>query len=501
MRKFKAAAPGNRYSILTLDDDPIITTTIQSYFERSGYKVDVENNPLEAIERVRTGSYDILLLDFLMSPLCGDQVVEKIREFNKDISIIMLTGHKDMAPPLETLRSLDIQNYYEKNDRFDQLELMVEACAKSIDKMRTIRGYRNGLSSMLQSVPSLYQAEDYDKIAEEALNMIPSFIDIRGAVAALKYPAGDGLSWAIQTQGAGICAGADDAEMMLSRIKQGIPGIDGNSIGTALESSYGIEGFLSVWMDSEPKEDDAQLLRVFGRQLASAADTARQQSLLEEKNSELDKAYRNLGKNYTEVIATVRKIVDAKDVYTRNHSDRVSFYAVELAKSIGKDTSYCERLRIAGLFHDIGKLGVPDRILLSKTKLTPEEYREIKTHSERGSELLSGLTAFNDIVPWVRAHHERFDGKGYPDCLAGGRIPEQARLIAVADAFDAMTSDRGYRNALGLETALKELELGKGTQFDPAFADAFIKLIRSTDIFEQATSAVYDHDPVTFTEV
>ena len=117
------------FSILTLDDDPIMTSTVQAYFQRSGYRVDVDNDPNRAIERIRNGNYDILLLDFLMTPICGDQVVAQVRQFNQDIFIILLTGHKSMAPPIKTIRALDIQGYYEKSDRFDQLELLVESCA------------------------------------------------------------------------------------------------------------------------------------------------------------------------------------------------------------------------------------------------------------------------------------------------------------------------------------------------------------------------------------
>ena len=157
--------PQNRISILTLDDDPIITSTIQAYFQRSGYRVDVENNPYTAIERVRTGSYDILLLDFLMSPICGDQVVEEIRKFNQDLFIILLTGHKSMAPPVKTIRQLDIQGYYEKNDRFDQLELLVESCVKSIRQMRTIREYKSNLEkAYVQTIEVLrHVVESRDK--------------------------------------------------------------------------------------------------------------------------------------------------------------------------------------------------------------------------------------------------------------------------------------------------------------------------------------------------
>ena len=125
----------NQISILTVDDDPIITSTIKDYFKQSGYTVDIENDPVAAIERVREGSYDIMLLDFLMSPICGDQVVEEIRKFNTDIYIVLLTGHKSMAPPVKTIRQLDIQGYYEKDDRFDQQELLVESCVKPFNAL------------------------------------------------------------------------------------------------------------------------------------------------------------------------------------------------------------------------------------------------------------------------------------------------------------------------------------------------------------------------------
>ena len=155
MRKSRAKTQ-NQFSILTVDDDAIMTSAVESYFNKAGYIVETENDPRVAIEKVRNGNFDILLLDFLMSPICGDKVVEEIRTFNKDIYIILLTGHKSMAPPIKTIRELDIQGYYEKGPRFDQLELLVESCTKSILQMRTIRGYQNELNAMYQNLKDSY---------------------------------------------------------------------------------------------------------------------------------------------------------------------------------------------------------------------------------------------------------------------------------------------------------------------------------------------------------
>ena len=136
MRKNKIVRKTNDISILALDDDEIMTATLQSYFQSVGFDVKTENDPIKAVERIKTEHFDILLLDFLMSPINGDEVVKRIREFDHDIFIILLTGHKSMAPPMKTIRELDIQGYYEKSNRFDELELLVESCVKSIKHMR-----------------------------------------------------------------------------------------------------------------------------------------------------------------------------------------------------------------------------------------------------------------------------------------------------------------------------------------------------------------------------
>jgi HD-GYP domain-containing protein (c-di-GMP phosphodiesterase class II) len=132
----------------------------------------------------------------------------------------------------------------------------------------------------------------------------------------------------------------------------------------------------------------------------------------------------------------------------------------------------------------VGKLGISDGILLKEARLTPEESEVIKTHSEKGAAILASVSRFQEIVPIVRSHHERYDGKGYPDGLKAGEIPEEARIIAVADAFDAMTSSRRYRSSLGYSKALQELRDGRGTQFDPVIADALLELAKDPKALE-----------------
>lgn len=337
MRKNMNSEISNGYKILAVDDENGILDTLSIFLKRSGYNFTGVTDPLEAIEVVRKEHFDLMILDFIMSPIHGDQVVEEIRKFNKDLYILLLTGHKDLAPPLETIRRLDIQGYCEKSDKIDQLLLLIESGIKSIEQMNEIKNINEKL---------LYT------------------------------------------------------------------------------------------------------------------------------NDQLEKAY-------LESIETLRYTVEAKDSYTRGHSDRVSAYSVLIGKKLGLNESDLKTLKIGGLFHDIGKIGVPDRVLLKNDKLTDDEYSEIKNHPSIGAHILSNATIFKDIIPIVKHHHERYDGHGYPSMLAGEDIPFMARIAAVADAFDAMTSNRVYRKQLDLEHVKNEIRNNMGTQFDPKIAEVFLEILEN----------------------
>ena len=337
MRKFNESQIQQDYKIIAVDDEEGIIDSLSIVLKRSGYQFTGVTDPVEAIEKIRNEHYDLLLLDFLMTPYHGDQVVEQIREFNKELYILLLTGHKDLAPPLETIKKLDIQGYCEKSDKFDQLLLLIESGIKSIKQMREIQ-----------------------------------------------------------------------------RI-----------------------------------------------------------------NEELSEAKDQLEKAYLESIQTLRYTVEAKDTYTRGHSDRVSEFAVLIGQKMGLSEAELKTLKIGGLFHDIGKIGIPDSILLKETKLSDDEYSEIKHHPSIGAHILSNATIFADIIPIVKYHHERYDGRGYPENLVGENIPLLARITSVADAFDAMSSRRTYRNNLDIDIIKEEIRKNRGTQFDPKAADIFLDILEN----------------------
>ena len=280
-----------KYRIIGVDDESGILDSLAVLFDNSEYEFEGVLDPVEAIERVKMEHFDLMLLDFMMTPLHGDEVVEEIRKFNKELYILLLTGHKDMAPPLETIKRLDIQGYCEKSDKFDQLLLLVESGIKSVKQMDEIK-----------------------RINEE----------------------------------------------------------------------------------------------------------------LSESNEKLEKAY-------LDMVQTLRYTVEAKDPYTRGHSDRVSEYSVLIGEKLGLPEDQIKTLRIGGLFHDIGKIGIPDSILLKPDKLSDDEYSQIKNHPSIGAHILGSAKIFQDIIPIVKHHHEKYDGNGYPSRLKGDEIPYLARIAAVAD--------------------------------------------------------------------
>ena len=326
MRKNQVTSKSADFKIIAVDDEQGILDSLSIFMKRSGYDFVGITDPIEAINRVKTEHFDLMVLDFIMDPIHGDKVVEEIRKFNKDLYILLLTGHKDLAPPLETIHELDIQGYCEKSDKFDQLLLLIESGLKSVNQMRTIT-------------------------------------------------------------------------------------------------------------------------RMNG----------------------------NLEKAYIDSIEILRHTVEAKDPYTKGHSDRVSEYAVLLGKKLNLPDDDIEKLKIGGLFHDIGKIGIPDSILLKESKLTDEEYTKIKEHPVIGYNILENADMFKNILDIIKYHHERFDGNA--ERLAGTNIPYLARITSIVDSFDAMTSKRSYRDSLPMDVVKSEILENLGSQFDPEIGIAFLDIL------------------------
>lgn len=186
-----------------------------------------------------------------------------------------------------------------------------------------------------------------------------------------------------------------------------------------------------------------------------------------------------------ETIATIASMIEAKDSYTKGHSIRVSEYSARLAKKLGWEEEKIQNLKYIALLHDIGKVGIPDSVLNKPGKLTEIEYGIIKSHTTIGGDILREIETIPDVALGAKYHHERYDGKGYPEGLEGDEIPEVAKIICICDAYDAMSSRRVYREKLPVEVILKQFEEGKGTQFDAYYTDVFLELIKEDELSVQ----------------
>ncbi|MDD2654254.1 MAG: HD domain-containing protein [Candidatus Omnitrophica bacterium] len=212
-------------------------------------------------------------------------------------------------------------------------------------------------------------------------------------------------------------------------------------------------------------KDDIRLLKSMSIQTATAIQNAY--------------FYQEIQEGYLRTIAALAEALDARDPYTYRHSSNVTKYAVAIAEEMRLSVLEIENIRRGGLLHDIGKIGIRDEILSKPAKLTDEEYAQIKTHPSKGEEILKSLPFLGEAAKLIRHHHERLNGTGYPDRLPGYKIEMGAKILAVADAFDTMISDRPYRKAMELSAAIDELKRCSGSQFDPAVIEAFLKVLES----------------------
>jgi response regulator RpfG family c-di-GMP phosphodiesterase len=244
----------------------------------------------------------------------------------------------------------------------------------------------------------------------------------------------------------------------------------------------GYSGFECQWQASDLE---------FGTGEASLLSSAAAMLATHAKNVEL---FREKEQLLTNMVRALVYAIEAKDQYTCGHSERVALYGRRLAEELGLDEQACERLYLTGLLHDVGKIGVPDATLLKPDRLTDDEFTQIKQHPDSGWAILQDLNQLRYVLPGVLYHHERYDGKGYPDQLTGEDIPLDGRILAVADAFDAMTSDRPYRKGMPQEKAESILRQGTTTQWDPRVIDAFFRavpdIIRIHETYQQRAHPV-----------
>ena len=304
MRRIKTK-PLSSYRIIVLDDETGIIDSLSVVLKRNGYDISGVTSPDQAVEMIRNEKYDLLILDFLMQPYNGDKVVAKIREFNAELYILLLTGHTDIAPPLETIRALDIQGYCEKSDKFDQLILLVESAVKSIRQARLIGKYQEGLNKILDAVPKIYRLQAVSAILEVVLIEIMRFIDSRNAFILLDTQSGSSGTAGRDFRGVGHYDMGIDEFMALHDPEQMAKIAEARTDKKVIKTNKGLflplinvngETLGVIYAESTNYRNETKLLEIYANQAASALDNALLHALVNTQNDELTSAYAELKK-------------------------------------------------------------------------------------------------------------------------------------------------------------------------------------------------------------
>ncbi len=447
--------------ILIIDDDAM-NLKMEKYILQNTYDVFCARSGSEGLALLKQQKFNLVLLDLYMPNMNGLEVLQKIRSDKEtaDIKVIFLTSSGMKTDITEAIR-LGALDFVEKP--FVPTEL-------------------------LERIKRAFEVEKKDSILvvdDDMMNLMltKKILGIRYEVSCVSSGQ-QALSYLRDTVPDMILLDLHMPEMSGLEVLEEIHKI--NTVADVpvifltadSDRKTEIEIFKAGAMDYIQKPFIAE---VVVRRISRILELYHyQQSLQQEvdrKTTELRESNRKVTNLSMQVAMALVSAIEAKDKYTNGHSVRVAQYSREMARRLGKSMQEMNDIYYIGLLHDIGKIGIPDQIINKPDQLTEEEYERIKDHPKIGAKILEKISEIPNIAVGAHWHHERYDGSGYPDGLVGEEIPEVARIIGVADAYDTMTSKRSYRDILPQNAVREELEKGRGTQFDPAFADIMLAMI------------------------
>ena len=462
--------------LLVVEDDTTVRDFCVRLLRMNGYQVSAAENGRTALERLAECRYDLVLTDLQMPEMGGIALLHKLRQDHPDTDAIVFTAHATVETAREALK-LGAFDYLTKPVSVDDLERTVRRAME----WRRVRLEKQRLSEIV----ALYQISqtftstlDTAAAVREIVRLLWQRFSPRTLSLSLLHPEDNQLELLAQ-RGAGLDlapgtrvslgGGADEAAIL--RGHQALVGDEEVSTPAhlaciVLRTNDRPVGILRLSRGADQPgfdDDDRTLLAVCASQIAASLDNSRLYQQLKEQN--------------LQTISALAAAIDARDPYTRGHSEQVMRYSVRLGEVLGLEPKQIEHIRYGALLHDIGKIGIRDYILLKPGPLTDEEFAIMRTHPTIGADILRHIKALRDVIPIIECHHERLDGRGYPHGLGGVHIATEARVIAIADAYDAMTSHRAYRAGMQPEEAIQILLEGRGAHWDGEFVEVFVDMI------------------------
>ncbi len=507
----------NKKTILFVDDEESILKVAAQYFERQGYQILTANNGAEAIEIIENNKIDCCFTDINMPVMNGLDLAENIRLHDNTMPVIVMTGYPSLENTIQTIKN-GVVDFLIKPVNLKQMELCMQRVLRqrglfieNILLKEEVRGkvrleelnqellYKveelNILNKILGSFTSIASSADvFNRAVDVAL-------DITHADHTLFYIINESVQRPFNVASAtmrGNLVRAEDSQSYTAADENSVdrePGPDPAPTESLIMEVVTDELPLIISQNNGARGLPADLLsvmlvplkirgKVFGVLTAGIREGDKrftekdlyylsfvaQSAAQSIENLAL---YENIYENLFATLYAFVNAVEARDLYTRQHSNRVTGISLLIGKQLGCSCEELDILNFAGHLHDIGKIGIRDDILLKPGRLTDDEFEKIKQHPAIGANILAQMGMWDKERQIIRCHHERFDGKGYPDGLKGDQIPLLARILSVADVYDAMASDRAYRKRMEEKVILKVIHEGSGGQFDPAVVAAF----------------------------
>ena len=471
--------PEDRPRILVVDDEKVIRDMLADFLGMEGYVVRTAEDGTSALGELAKGHYDLVISDLKMPRMGGIALLDEIGKTAPDALTVIMTGFGTVETAIDAMKR-GAYDYVLKPFKLDEVMHVVQ---RGIEKQRMAAE-----NLRLREALSLYKVSEaiagslsldqvLETVADSCLHevradLVSTWLDNgEGGLFERQYLRGTAVPAEAnlgRLDPALVTAHLGPEQLLLEQGQKGLrffsaqPDLPLNSlVSVPLRVRQKMIGFIALASYNKSKKFDEgqrKLLSIIASRAAAAIENAR--------------LYEDLQATFQQTIEGLAKAIDKMDRYTSGHSDRVAFYATYLATQLGLSVKDVEIVRQSALMHDIGKIGCV--LNLNKPgKLTNDEYEVFKKHPAYGRDILDPIKFLHPLIPGVHLHHERWDGRGYPLKMKGQEIPIIARIIAVADTYDAMTSDRSYRRALPHEVAVAEIERCSATQFDPEVASMF----------------------------
>jgi response regulator RpfG family c-di-GMP phosphodiesterase len=483
MAQLDSSFPEDRPRVLVVDDEKFIRDIIADFLGMEGYIVRTAEDGSSAVSELERARYDMVISDLKMPRMGGLDLLKEVSKAHPDTLTVIMTGFGTVETAIDAMK----RGAYDYILKPFKVEEVVHIVQRGLEKRRlTAENLR------LREALSLYKVSEAIAASLSLDEVIATLTDgalneVRADTVATWLDDGEGGFFqrsivATPTMPQGEELGLLDRVAVAERLKSGAPVVEHGARARELFSEHparqvsslavvplkmrdrlmGWIAVISLTASRRFDEGQRKLLSIIASRAAAAIENAR--------------LYEDLQATFQQTIQSLARTIDKMDHYTAGHSERVAHYAVVLARWIGLPEAEIEIVRHSALMHDIGKIGCVMN-LNKPGKLTLDEYDVFKRHPVYGRDILDPVRFLAPVVPGVYLHHERWDGRGYPLGLAKNDIPLIARIISIADTYDAMTSDRSYRRALPHDVTVSEIERCSGSQFDPDLAGTFVERI------------------------